>query len=82
MDHPHILPLYGIASDFGRYDAMVCPWFENGSVTKYMERRGDLLSVTDRLQLVSISLFLWVWVILTDMRNHEVDRCCTWLDLL
>ncbi|KAF8905415.1 hypothetical protein CPB85DRAFT_1437360 [Mucidula mucida] len=52
MDHPHILPLYGIASDFGRYDSMVCPWFENGSVTKYMERRGDLLSVTDRLQML------------------------------
>ncbi|KAF9022811.1 kinase-like protein [Hymenopellis radicata] len=52
MDHPHILPLYGIVSDFGRYDSMVCPWFENGSVTKYMERRGDLLSMTDRLQLL------------------------------
>ncbi|KAK0213720.1 TKL/TKL-ccin protein kinase [Armillaria fumosa] len=52
LDHPNILPLLGVVSDFGRYDAMICPWLDNGSVTKYMERCGDLLSMTDRLQLL------------------------------
>lgn len=31
---------------------MVCPWLAQGSVTQYLDRRGDLLSMTDRLQLV------------------------------
>ncbi|KAK0471351.1 TKL/TKL-ccin protein kinase [Armillaria novae-zelandiae] len=52
LDHPNILPLLGVVSDFGRYDAMICPWLDNGSVTSYMERCGDLLSMTDRLQLL------------------------------
>ncbi len=57
LDHPNILPLLGVVSDFGRYDAMICPWLDNGSVTKYMERCGDLLSMTDRLQLVEFQYF-------------------------
>ncbi|KAG7442683.1 uncharacterized protein BT62DRAFT_935709 [Guyanagaster necrorhizus] len=52
LDHPNILPLLGVVSDFGRYDAMICPWLDNGCVTQYMERCGDLLSMTDRLQLL------------------------------
>ncbi|KAK0462909.1 TKL/TKL-ccin protein kinase [Desarmillaria tabescens] len=52
LDHPNILPLLGVVSDFGRYDAMICPWLDNGSVTNHMERCGDLLSMTDRLQLL------------------------------
>ncbi|KAK0501187.1 hypothetical protein EDD18DRAFT_1430247 [Armillaria luteobubalina] len=53
LDHQNNLPLFGVVSDFGRYDAMICPWLDNGSVTKYMdpERCGDLLSMIDRLQL-------------------------------
>ncbi|KAJ7619635.1 TKL/TKL-ccin protein kinase [Roridomyces roridus] len=52
LDHKHVLKLLGTVSDFGPYDSMVCPWFEQGSVSKYMERRGDILSMTDRLQLL------------------------------
>jgi len=47
-----VLKLLGTVSDFGPYDSMVCPWLEQGSVSKYMERRGDILSMTDRLQLL------------------------------
>ena len=61
INHPNILQLYGTVSDFGNYDSMVCPWFENGSVTKYLERRGDLLSMTDRLQLVNQYSIHFVW---------------------
>ncbi|KAJ7157940.1 TKL/TKL-ccin protein kinase [Mycena crocata] len=52
LDHKHVLKLIGTVSDFGPYDSMVCPWLEQGSVSKYMERHGDLLSMTDRLQLL------------------------------
>ncbi|KAJ7585178.1 TKL/TKL-ccin protein kinase [Mycena floridula] len=54
LKHPNILPLYGTTSDpeFGRYQSMVCPWLQHGSVSKYMEQHGDILSMTDRLQLL------------------------------
>lgn len=53
LAHPHVLELCGTVSDFGPHISLVCPWMKNGSVTKYMERSGDLLSTQDRMQLVS-----------------------------
>ncbi|KAF5382664.1 hypothetical protein D9615_002721 [Tricholomella constricta] len=52
LDHPHILSLHGTASDFGHYSSMVCPWMEHGSVSKHMERCGDIMSTSDRLKLL------------------------------
>ncbi|THV01710.1 hypothetical protein K435DRAFT_775967 [Dendrothele bispora CBS 962.96] len=52
LDHPNVVPLYGTVSDFGIYPSMVCPWLENGSVTRYLEKCGDILSMTDRLQFL------------------------------
>lgn len=52
LDHEHVLPLYGTASDFGHYTAFVCPWLENGTVSRYLERCGDVLSMMDRLGVV------------------------------
>ncbi|KAK0491854.1 hypothetical protein EDD18DRAFT_1109592 [Armillaria luteobubalina] len=71
LDHQNNLPLFGVVSDFGRYDAMICPWLDNGSVTKYMdpERCGDLLSMIDRLQLfceVGEGLRYWLDVLIND----------------
>lgn len=56
LKHPNILPLYGTTSGFGPYDSLVCPWMENGSASRYMEKWGDIMSMTDRLQLVSGNL--------------------------
>jgi serine/threonine protein kinase len=68
LDHPHIIRLYGTTSDFGPYSSMVCPWLEHGSVSKYMERCGDLVSTADRLQLVSHSVtLLEMSIVLTSM---------------
>ncbi|TFK33028.1 hypothetical protein BDQ12DRAFT_658509 [Crucibulum laeve] len=53
LNHPHILELYGVTSDFGPYISMVCPWLNNGTVGKYMEHCGDILSVSDRLNLLN-----------------------------
>ncbi|KAF9502060.1 hypothetical protein BDN71DRAFT_1459245 [Pleurotus eryngii] len=52
LDHKNIIPLLGTASDFGYYSAMVCPWYEYGSVSKYLEKYGDILSMTDRIRLL------------------------------
>lgn len=52
----HIYKVYGTTSGFGPYDSLVCPWMENGSVSRYMEKWGDIMSMTDRLQLVSFQM--------------------------
>ncbi|KAF5332421.1 hypothetical protein D9758_015109 [Tetrapyrgos nigripes] len=44
--------LAGTVSGFGTYVSMVWPWLDNGSVTRYMERCGDILSMPDRLQIL------------------------------
>ncbi|KIY70147.1 kinase-like protein [Cylindrobasidium torrendii FP15055 ss-10] len=53
MAHPHVLPLLGVVTDFGPHMSMVCPWMENGSVTRYLERCGDLVGMVERMGLVS-----------------------------
>jgi len=52
LNHENILPLLGIVSDFGHYTAFVCPWLENGSVRRYLDRCGCILSMMDCLQLL------------------------------
>lgn len=52
LKHPHVLELCGTVTGFGPYTSMVCPWMKNGSVTKYLENCGDILTVEDRLRLV------------------------------
>jgi hypothetical protein len=52
LKHPHVLELCGTVTGFGPYTSMVCPWMKNGSVTKYLESCGDILTVEDRLRLV------------------------------
>lgn len=52
LAHPHVLPLCGTVSDFGPFISMICPWMENGSVSTYLEKSGDILSVQDRLRIM------------------------------
>jgi serine/threonine protein kinase len=44
LEHHSILPLWGVAKDFGPYIAMVCPWADNGALTGFLERQQDKLS--------------------------------------
>ncbi|CAA7262791.1 unnamed protein product [Cyclocybe aegerita] len=53
LSHPHVLKLYGTVSDFGPYTSMVCPWHRYGNITKYLERSGDIISMEDRLKMIS-----------------------------
>ncbi|KAF8838777.1 kinase-like protein, partial [Paxillus ammoniavirescens] len=54
LKHFNILPLFGLTTDFKQFPAMVCPWLENGSLTSYLERRNDTLTIMERLALVRI----------------------------
>ncbi|KAG2060053.1 WD40 repeat-like protein [Suillus hirtellus] len=53
LKHDTILPLWGVATDFGPYPAMICPWAENGALTGYLERQESSLSSHDKFSLVS-----------------------------
>lgn len=52
LRHDSILPLWGVANNFGHYPAMVCPWADNGALTGYLERQHDLLSFQDKFSLL------------------------------
>jgi serine/threonine protein kinase len=58
LNHDNVLPLYGTTSDFGPYSSMVCPWVDNGSLSKYLERRGATLTLRERFGIVSGRCFV------------------------
>jgi hypothetical protein len=53
LKHDSILPLWGVATDFGPYPAMICPWADNGTLTGYLERQESLLSSNDKFSLLN-----------------------------
>ncbi|KAG1811895.1 kinase-like domain-containing protein, partial [Suillus subaureus] len=53
LKHHSILPLWGVANDFGPYLAMICPWAVNGALTGYLERQQDTLSSLDKFSLLN-----------------------------
>ncbi|KAJ8583885.1 kinase-like protein, partial [Rhizopogon salebrosus TDB-379] len=52
LKHDCILPLWGVANDFGPYPAMICPWVDNGTLTNFLECRQDMLSSQDKFSLL------------------------------
>ncbi|KIJ63427.1 hypothetical protein HYDPIDRAFT_29670 [Hydnomerulius pinastri MD-312] len=52
LSHKNVLPLLGVATGFGPFTAFVCPWMPNGTLTTYLERNADQLSLRDRLELL------------------------------
>ncbi|KAG2134529.1 kinase-like protein, partial [Suillus clintonianus] len=53
LRHDNVVPLYGTVSGFGQFVAMVCPWYDNGSLSGYLESLGETLSSVNRFQLLS-----------------------------
>lgn len=53
LRHNNIVPLYGTVSGFGQFIALVCPWYDNGSLSSYLESHGETLSIINRFQLLS-----------------------------
>jgi serine/threonine protein kinase len=52
LKHNSILPLWGVAEDFGPYIAMVCPWADNGALTGFLECQQDKLSSQNKFLLL------------------------------
>jgi serine/threonine protein kinase len=73
LDHENILPLYGTITDFGLSTAMVCPWAENGNLTKYLELQGKRILVPERFRLVSRLLLLSLYHLFLNTRLDDVE---------
>ncbi|KZP25091.1 kinase-like protein, partial [Athelia psychrophila] len=52
LKHKNVLVLHGIALNFGHCPGFVCPWLENGSISKYLRKQSTNLLMTHRLQLL------------------------------
>ncbi|KAI6042863.1 kinase-like domain-containing protein [Pisolithus marmoratus] len=52
LNHKNIMPLYGIASGFGFYPGMVCPWAPNGALSQYLQLHHSTLSVAEKFQIL------------------------------
>ncbi|KDQ06849.1 hypothetical protein BOTBODRAFT_39282 [Botryobasidium botryosum FD-172 SS1] len=37
LDHPGVIKLLGICSGFGRFSALISPWYNNGNVSEYLK---------------------------------------------
>lgn len=48
MDHPNIVPLYGVTKDFGHLPGLVLPVYKNSNLNKYLSTRPN----ADRVKLV------------------------------
>lgn len=56
LQHPNIVPLFGVVSDYGPYVSMVSPWMENGNLNKFLTEE---LTLATRFKLVRpVSLLL------------------------
>ncbi|KAF9236372.1 kinase-like protein, partial [Melanogaster broomeanus] len=53
LDHPNVLKLHGIAAGFARLPALVSPWVENGTLTRYLEGfDGRNISEAERISIL------------------------------
>ncbi|KAG1728736.1 kinase-like protein [Suillus paluster] len=52
LRHDNVVPLYGTVSGFGPFVALVCPWYDKGSLSCYLESLGETLSMINRFQLL------------------------------
>ncbi|KAG2093323.1 kinase-like domain-containing protein, partial [Suillus discolor] len=44
LNHENIVPLWGVARQFGVLPALVSPWLKNGTLTEYLQNRHKELS--------------------------------------
>ncbi|KAG1831063.1 kinase-like domain-containing protein, partial [Suillus variegatus] len=77
LKHDTILPLWGVATDFGPYPAMICPWAENGALTGYLERKESSLSSEDKIFLLhDIALGLQYRKFVSNVLIYGNGRAC------
>lgn len=52
LDHENIVPLWGVARQFGVLPALVSPWLRNGALTDYLQNKHKELSCGQQFALV------------------------------
>ncbi|KAG2358158.1 hypothetical protein BDR07DRAFT_308164 [Suillus spraguei] len=49
LEHENIVPLLGVTDGFGSLPALISPWFQNGTLTRYLQRKHKMLSYNANL---------------------------------
>jgi len=52
LEHDHILPVWGITYGFGPVPAIVSPWMHNGSLSTYLDKHHNDITVTQKFDLL------------------------------
>ncbi|KAG2035109.1 kinase-like domain-containing protein [Suillus americanus] len=52
LEHENIVPLFGVTDGFGSLPALISPWFQNGTLTGYLQRKHKTLSYNAKFALV------------------------------
>ncbi|KAF8123468.1 kinase-like domain-containing protein, partial [Boletus edulis] len=52
LEHSNIVPLLGVIRGFGPILAAVLPWMANGTLHSFLKKKGQTLSIVERLKLV------------------------------
>jgi hypothetical protein len=60
LKHANLLPFLGITQGFGPLPAIVYPWMHKGSLTLFLERDFQQLTLTRMLQIVGVSFVVWL----------------------
>jgi hypothetical protein len=53
LHHDNLLPIFGMTLGFGPLPALVCPWMENGTLTRYLEHNHHQITASTRKAMVS-----------------------------
>lgn len=52
LEHENIVPLFGVTDGFGSLPALISPWFQNGTLTGYLQRKHKMLSYNAKFALL------------------------------
>ncbi|KAG9317954.1 WD40-repeat-containing domain protein [Chiua virens] len=53
LKHRNVIPLLGTSTDYGAFEAMVCPWVENGALGTYLESHKNELTKQQRFGIIN-----------------------------
>lgn len=59
LEHENIVPLLGVTDGFSSLPALVSPWFQNGTLTGYLQRKHKMLSHNAKFALVRSFILLY-----------------------
>ena len=83
LDHPNIVLFLGTArgEDFGSdHPCMVSMWMPHGTLIEYVKQRGSMLSVPNRIQLVSTEHFVTLTQFTTGRSMSQIQGSAAGLE--